>query len=615
MIQNDENSNQEETWGWGPYGSEEDVFDTSNAVPIDGTPSRDHTRTNSSAELRKSSSEKSFTSKRQLSNHVLKGIASSPSFQELEKAIGVELSQSSTDENGETKTLSPNASFATSKLSSTNLMQQKVMQHRVRQQHIACGYQNPRINHSAQKPSSGFISQPAKSELSPFINESESRALVLFHSPAIPQILVRDVCSKFGVLYYIRPEFHAKGVTFLSYFDLQSSLSAKESLPSALGSAAEASVHFSIMLHATTSNTEEFRLIVKSVPDTVTEGEIQNICSRYGPLRSIQKTFGSATDLSYSDARHISLSYSVEYFNIQDARLAASELSATSSNIWGPEALVRFGPLDERKKQLCKQLLGVLSRWRSELAQPLAALPFLVPQTPVTMVPQINSAAMSIPHGLHYSQLAVPQPYSSPSFAASLEYGIMPVQSPFLAPPLNPSLFHNLYNSPFASTYSGVFVDQGSPRLLVPSPPFGMEVNNHFQLSQLQDNGHFFPTGVPVRDYVDTRLNGQDHESEYNSSVVPRDDPSFANTSRHGPQQGSRYKQHRESSDVDFSLDTSRLLDGSEKRTTIMVFELNVNCYDAFSKIFSVFLGTKHSQQIYPANAVRRSQSKIFGNI
>jgi hypothetical protein len=228
--------------------------------------------------------------------------------------------------------------------------------------------------------------------------------------------------------------------------------------------------------------------------------------------------------------------------------------------------------LDERKKQLCKQLLGVLLRWRTELAHQTAPLPFLVSQTPMPIVPQINGAVMPISHGLHYSQLTVPQPYPSPSIGTSLEYGVIPLQSPFLAPPLNPSLFHNMYNPPFNSSYSGTFVDQGSPNLLVPSPPFGMETSNHFQYTQLQDKGHFFPSGVPVRDYVDTRSNGQDHEGEYISSVLPREDPSFVSGNRHSSQHvGSRQKQHRESNDTDFSLNTSRLLDGTEKRTTIMV--------------------------------------------
>ena len=56
----------------------------------------------------------------------------------------------------------------------------------------------------------------------------------------------------------------------------------------------------------------------------------------------------------------------------KDARLAASELSATSTTQLGPAASVTFAPLDSRKQQLCRQLLATLSRWRSELAPAMA---------------------------------------------------------------------------------------------------------------------------------------------------------------------------------------------------------------------------------------------------
>lgn len=468
MINNSEDSNvQEETWGWGPYGSEEDVVESTAAISIEGTPSREAPiRRNTSAELKKSSSERSFNSRRQHSSQALKGIASSPSFQELEKAIGVALSQSTEDNGNEPKTLSPSTSFSSSKLSSTNLMQQKVMQHRVRQhQQLMNSYPNQgqRINNSAPglkiSTSSGNLS--AKSELAPFINESESRALILFHSPTVPQNIIKDVCSKFGVLYYIRPEFHARGLTLLSYFDLQAALAAKDAIPTSLGPGADASVFYSIMLHATTSNTEEFRLIVKNLPDSASEMDIQTVFSRYGPLRSIQKTFGSSTDLAYGDARSVAVSYSVEFFNIQDARLAASELSATSTSIWGTDAAVRFAPLDERKKQLCKQLLGFLSRWRSEISSPMSSHPQFTSHQPggqLAVPVASGTLPMSLPPQVHYPMIGTGsyQSMSSFQFGAPMEYGLIPqmtFQAPMLGTQLNPPMFPAMYGAPFSSPY------------------------------------------------------------------------------------------------------------------------------------------------------------------
>jgi len=359
-------------------------------------------------------------------------MASSPSFQELEKAIAMSL-----EANGDADHGGLYPSHSSARLSSTNLTQQKLQQQRLRHQHqaqrygpqshgplpaITGGYvtgfsqqysaqnqygpyfgmgmtqmpvvpqQQQHFQHvrsaSFSNLSQAVSSTPygmgmvealpsgptARVELADFVNESESRALIVFHSPLISAVTVRDACIKFGALYYIRPDFHSRGVTFIAYFDLRSAATAYKGMADELGPDAEASAHFSVILHST-NNAEEFRLIARhlpldpsSAPDNPSSGSngsdgegasVGPIFSRYGQLRSIQRIAAEPSD-SVAD-------YAVEYFNIQDARLAVSELSATSVQIWGHAATVRLAPLDERRQTLCKQLLATLSRWRSEI--------------------------------------------------------------------------------------------------------------------------------------------------------------------------------------------------------------------------------------------------------
>ena len=173
-------------------------------------------------------------------------------------------------------------------------------------------------------------------------------------------------------------------MTLLSYFDLRSAIHAHASVVEELGSGADASAHYSVMLHAANNNSEEFRLVARNLPEGHPESEVQSIFSRYGQLRSIQRIFGSSEedegkaldpDSESSSASSTEESaFKVEYFNIQDARLAASELCATSAQLLGPDAVVTFAPLDSRKQQLCRQLLATLSRWRSELSSTATAL-------------------------------------------------------------------------------------------------------------------------------------------------------------------------------------------------------------------------------------------------
>jgi hypothetical protein len=452
----------EEGWGWGAFGeddtSEHQVQES--VIPV-----------GEKSLIVKSASDRSLQNRKH-SGVGLSGITSSPSFQELEKAIGatLALNLATNEESNEQKNLSPNSSFLTSKLSSTNLTQQKVLQQRMRQ--FQANQRNPNlyVRHSPGVIVTSSIS--AKSELSNFINEPEARALVVFHSPSISPNSVKEACSKFGILYYIRPEFHHhKGVTFISYFDLQAAMTCKENLSSVFPAEAEISVYYSIMLHATASNTEEFRLLVKNSSSGEPEAEVQSIFSRYGQLRSIQKTFGSSADLA-SSSQSLPAVYSVEYFNIQDARLAASELSATSAAILGSEASVSFAPLDERKQQLCRQLLATLSRWRSEIALSTAtgAIP-PVPASPTSLHPFLPAVMHMVPNaGLPFGQVSPGLfPMTNPGVDVNGYMSMMPGIQPFFPP--------NAYSQPPRANLmpSGYFPFPQSfpqPKLDVSFPPY-----------------------------------------------------------------------------------------------------------------------------------------------
>ena len=384
-------------WGWEAMGSEEDGENDSSVVVIEDNPVKDVETQKSDSERAlpsSTSSDKVLTPKFTDPKHVAlsigsqslqKGITSSPSFQELERAIGATLAMSLNVADHDQQH---------NKGVGFDITQQKLQQQRIRQQQHH-RQQQPQYP-SAYSPRHGLGQYPpphplntqqssARNELGLFVNESESRAIILFHSPHVSPIAVRDACQKCGVLYYIRPEFHGKGVTLLSYFDLRSAIHAHGSVVEELGSGAEASAHYSVMLHAANNNSEEFRLVARNLPEGHPESEVQSIFSRYGQLRSIQRIFGTSEEdenkaldpdsESSSTANTEESAFKVEYFNIQDARLAASELCATCAQLLGPDAVVSFAPLDSRKQQLCRQLLATLSRWRSELSTSPSSLP------------------------------------------------------------------------------------------------------------------------------------------------------------------------------------------------------------------------------------------------
>lgn len=435
-----EEHSQDGDWGWEPLGSEDEEPPNAQGVVVNIKHEQEVIDADGKAAAmnKRTSSEKSLSGRRGsfTGQKTLPGIVSSPSFLELEKAIGATLNLASNDSGdlSEARLQSPTSTtagtFPPSKLSSTNLTQQKVNQQRLRQQQQqnqrystqnqynrspaaqSYPYNNAPAGYALMPPVMQQLAAPARVELAPYINESESRAIILFHSVHISTADIRNACSKYGVLYYIRPEFHGKGVTLISYFDLRSATSAKACIVEDLGRGAEASAHYSVMLHAANGNSEEFRLVVRNLPaESCAEADVQAIFARYGQLRSIQKTFEESSDSlpqssssekigSLSDegvgsrnetesvvatgdqldaaegSADCKIAYSIEYYNIQDARLAASELSATSAQLWSTEVTVKFAPLDDRKQHLCRQLLATLSRWRTEMASSAAAMSY-----------------------------------------------------------------------------------------------------------------------------------------------------------------------------------------------------------------------------------------------
>ena len=414
------------------------------------------------------------------SQSLAKGITSSPSFQELERAIGATLALSLNAEQQQDQQAQDGSSPSVSKSGSRewgnnnnsskgggvgfNITQQKLQAQRLKQQQQYRQQQNqypssysPRHyatnRGGAQSPQTVMtVATNARQELGHFVNESDSRAIILFHSPMLSPIAVRDACQKYGVLYYIRPEFHGKGVTLLSYFDLRCAIHAHGSVVEELGPGAEASSHYSVMLHAANNNSEEFRLEAKNLPKGFLETDVESIFSRYGQLRSIQKMFGtdedSAQERDNAEGTMEASAFKVEYFNIQDARLAASELCATSAQLLGPDATVSFAPLDSRKQQLCRQLLATLSRWRSELAPAMS----------------LQVAHHHHPHGLGSISPVhgMGGPYSPSNahgggtLSPSTSFGMLPMGH---MAPINggtvPAIGHDLQQSSFPGMYGG----------------------------------------------------------------------------------------------------------------------------------------------------------------
>ena len=294
-------------------------------------------------------------------------IKSNSSFQELERAIGATLAmsfpepdaQNPVDISTQMKVINHINGVITQKATlKKNLQQQRpIMRHR--------STEVEPLKRGVEKDDE----YPMRAELLPYLEENESRALVIFHSRDIIAFDIKSACQMFGSLYYFRSDFHSCGLTLLAYFDLRSAIDAKEKLASRLGRLAKATVFSSIMLQPSVS-CHECSLRIHRVLNTKSEAYVQKVFSNYGPLRSIQRSFndsgvkGTLTETLEGDTN---CDYTAEYYNIQDAKLAAAEMNSSTQNVLGAEVV--FVPLEKRVQRLKSALLSTLASWRIRMAE------------------------------------------------------------------------------------------------------------------------------------------------------------------------------------------------------------------------------------------------------
>ena len=216
-----------------------------------------------------------------------------------------------------------------------------------------------------------------KSQLTGVITEADSRALILFHHPSLSPSLIQTMCQSYGLLYYLRSEFHNRGTAFIGYFDLRNAVHAKSSLSKDfLQLDPYSEIHFSYLLpfNMTTCDCtyyDESRLIVRKVSADVAEDQIHKTFSRYGGIHSIQRLFVSRkiedddlhtngsvfmpvdhADVRACDRMSTPPVFVVSYHNILDARHAFKQLTSSSG------AIISVAPVEDYKSGFCKQLLA-----------------------------------------------------------------------------------------------------------------------------------------------------------------------------------------------------------------------------------------------------------------
>lgn len=255
---------------------------------------------------------------------------------------------------------------------------------------------------SSSRPS--LLETTAGVELVQFLLETESRALVIFNVETIPTDHIHAVCDRIGTMTYFRTDFKAsKGVVFLAYSDLRASIRAFHTLARDLLGEKQIMVHYSIMINAATSPRDGI-LLLTDPAGALVDSDVQSVFSAYGQLKNVHRRI--------ADKGLLACIYVIEFYDVQDAKVAASDLCHNTP--WGAAFSVEKADRPEKEKLLGQQLVATMHRWRLERGPRMASLSTLSSLSDDNCLsPTSSISSISPPQVVFFK--TPPSPYGMPA--------------------------------------------------------------------------------------------------------------------------------------------------------------------------------------------------------
>lgn len=218
-------------------------------------------------------------------------------------------------------------------------------------------------------------------------------------------------------------------MAFVAYHDLRAAIRCHHTLArelAAMGLSQEQRpviAHYSIMLNAANTPRDGILLVRDLQASSVTESDVQAVFSSYGQLKNVHRRM-----LASAGGAVI---FMVEYYDLQDAKLAVYELSASTP--WGHGVRVEEAERPDKERQLGQQLLLTLHRWRAEQRATFPRISTFMPNMEDAEDPGFATSPQSAGSNLSPPQLMYFKVSSAPLF-----------YFPTLLPPSPPTQTHAL---------------------------------------------------------------------------------------------------------------------------------------------------------------------------
>jgi len=255
------------------------------------------------------------------------------------------------------------------------------------------------------------------------VSSPPSRALAIIDAYRLLISEVRSTCEAFGSLLYFRPEFcQTRGIILFAYHDMRSARHAAKELNSYL-------LRLTTPHHAQHSYQDNFKVMycinlnssaainesmikLSNLPLGVDDKSVNELIASYGAVRSIhfqaEETMGGENGASYT----------VEFYDIQDANQALLELQGMSP--WGAGVIISQTERSQQERAQGRDLLSLIGRWRRCDTQKLngSANILRAPPSPPPPPPPIPTSHISVQNTIQPKRLSS-SPQSSSNWSSS----------------------------------------------------------------------------------------------------------------------------------------------------------------------------------------------------
>lgn len=265
------------------------------------------------------------------------------------------------------------------------------------------------LDNSALAELDSYVWEPCKDDSHA---DFPSRALAIFGVSQIPLAEVKSTCEAFGSLLYFRSEFcQYKDVLLIAYHDLRCARHAANELEVYLQRLANGGTGIQLSSNSnrikvlycvslsTSSDRDESTLILSNLPPSVIDRDItEMVSSTKGSIRSVQYHASERSDSLKT--------YTIEFFDIQDAAHALLELESTK--IWGNHVTVTAKARQKHERKRGQEMFTIMQRWKLALSRtdvsrsttPAAAVPSTISthhQFPEHSSPEISVSSGGFP--------------------------------------------------------------------------------------------------------------------------------------------------------------------------------------------------------------------------